>query len=250
VASLPRFVSDWDGKSVAKGYKSRQRWLLERWAAAKKDVLTERLLAVQAQLLPARWPVRCARMLSVRDGEAGAWQPRPGSSSAELMLLLDPLPLFQRRWLAVLLDATTAGPATLIEALERLHLDWRSRLDPLHGHREYATQLAILTRVLGLQGAAEAAYLENEQTLLSRLDELLFESLPMRLRATMLNDHQPGGGAYLSWWYERLLARAGEPGFDLAGIGEQDWPDIPPAWVAIAWLCGLRRFGGTPASAA
>ena len=188
-------------------------------------------------------------MLSIRDGEAGEWQPRPGSSSAELMLILRPLPVFQRRWLAALLDAPAAGPATLVEAIERLHLDWRSRLDPLHGHREYAVQLAILTRVLGLPVSAEAAYLENEHKLLPQIDQLLFESLPMRLRAVMLNHHQPGGGAYLSWWYARLLARAGEPGFELEGVGEHDWPDIPPAWVAIAWLCGLRRYGSNTESA-
>ncbi len=226
---------------MPKGYKSRQRWLLERWTTERRNALLARLSTLRAQLLPAEWPARCRRMAEVRDQEVGLWQPRPGSSSAELMLLLQSLPPVQRRWLAVLLDAPAAGPATLVEALERAQLDWRSRLDPLHSHREYATQLVTLARLLGIAPAAPAAYLENEQRLLPRLDQLLFESLPMRLRGILLNDYRPGSGAYVGWWHDRLLARAGEPGYSLEGIGDADWPDVPPAWLAFAWICVLRQ---------
>jgi hypothetical protein len=217
--------------------------LAERWVAERRDRLLDHWGALRTQLLPAQWPARCERMLRIGDGEIGDWLPRPGSSSSELLLLLSPLPLFQRRWLAALLDAPTAGPATLVEALERLQLDWRSRLNPLRTHREYALQLATLVEALGLPAAAEAAYLENEDKLFAYLDERLFESLPMRLRTLLINELRPGSGAYLGWWYERILARAGQPGFSLERIGQDDWPDIPPAWVALAWISGLRRLG-------
>ena len=180
------------------------------------------------------------RVAELSERETVSWQPRAGSSSAELLVWVEQLPGFQRRWLAALLDAPSAGPVTLIESIERAQLDWRSQVNPLTTHREYAAQLVILAAQMDLQPAAQAAYLENEKQIFTRLDELLFASLPMRLRAQLAGQHVTGQGFYLVWWYERLMARAGEPGFELLDIGAADWPDMPPAWLALGWLCGLR----------
>ncbi|WP_185266591.1 hypothetical protein [Halopseudomonas xiamenensis] len=223
------------------GYKSRRRWQLERWFNGRKDKLQEHWLALREQLLPAGWAARCQRTGQLAEGNASRWQPQPGSSTAELVLLLQDLPLQQRQLLGSLLDAPAAGALTLAEAVERQQLDWRQRLDPLHSHHEYAAQLEILARLLELQPAARSAYLDNERKIFPAIDALLFESLPMRLRTDMANLHAPGAGACLLWWQQRLLARAGVPGFDLAGLGEDDWPDIPPGWFALGWICGLRR---------
>lgn len=222
------------------GHKSRQRWLAERWLQAKWQELHLRWHALREQLTPADWPQRCQRLQQIPDGNLSDWQPRPGSSSAELVLLLEPLSLLQRQWLATLLDAPVAGVMTLVEAVERLHLDLRSQLDPLRSHREYAAQLVILARRLDLPSVAEAAYLENERQIFAALDHLLFASLPMRMRAGLAARHVPGSGAYVGWWQERLLARAGVSDLGLEGLGEHDWPDMPAAWVALGWLCGLR----------
>lgn len=230
---------------MSKEYKSRQRWLMERWLRKRRAALVKRWEALQNQLLPAEWPARCARMARIPDAETITWMPQPGSSSAELVLLVAALPVHQRRWLASLLDAPSAGANTLVEAVERLQLDWRVRLDPLHSHREYAAQLVTIARQLDLQPAAESAYLENEQRIFPAVDLLLFESLPLRLRSTMLNRYQPGSGNYVVWWHEQLLARAGEPGFALDGLGEDDWPEMPAAWLALGWLCGLRLVAGS-----
>ena len=221
-------------------YKSRRRWLAERWLAEKQAQLGARWDALREQLLPASWQRRMQRVAELSEQEAVNWQPQAGSSSAELLVWIARLPGFQRRWLAALLDAPSAGANTLLEAIERAQLDWRSQLNPLTTHRDYAAQLVILAAQMGLQPAAQAAYLENEQRIFSALDELLFASLPMRLRAQLAGQHATGNGFYLVWWYERLMARAGEPGFELLDIGAADWPDMPPAWLALGWLCGLR----------
>jgi len=63
----------------------------------------------------------------------------------------------------------------------------------------------------------------------------------MRLRTEMANRHVMGDGACLQWWLERLYARAGIAGHDLAGLGDNDWPDMPPGWFALGWISGLRR---------
>lgn len=222
-------------------YKSRRRWQLERWLDRRKDQLQGHWLHLQEQLLPASWEARCQRVRGLPEGNASSWQPQPGSSSAELAMLLPALPLEQRQLLASLLDAPSAGVLTLVEAVERLQLDWRQRLDPLHSHREYAAQLETLAQLLKLPAAARSAYLENERRIFPTIDTLLFESLPMRLRADMANQHVMGEGGCLRWWQQRLLARSGVPGHDLAGLGEDDWPDMPAAWFALGWICGLRR---------
>lgn len=222
------------------GYKSRRRWLAERWLERQQDRWGERLVRVRDQVLPMGWPARMSRVAGISDGETVTRRPRDGSSSAELLVWLERLESGQRRWLASLLDAPSAGPFTLLEALERLQLDWRSQLNPLTPHREYATQLRVLASVLAVPAAAESAYLDNEQRVYRAVDERLFGSLPLRLRAALANRYPVGQGHYLRWWYERLMARAGEPGYDLAGAGPEDWPDIPAAWVALGWLCGLR----------
>lgn len=221
-------------------YKSRTRWLAERWLIARRDQLAQHWQELKSQLLPAQWPQRCARLLQIPDGNIGDWQPRRGSSSAELVLMLEHTPLLERRWLAVLLDAPCAGVHTLVEAVERAQLDWRSQIDPLHSHREYADQLVILARQLDLPFVAASAYLENERQISPAIDELLFASLPLRLRANLANEQPPGTGFYLHWWHERLLARAGAEGFTLEGLGAEDWPEMPPAWLALGWLCSLR----------
>lgn len=223
-------------------YKSRRRWLFERWLKRRAADIGSRWQRLRSQLLPAEWDTRTARVRHVPEGNCGQWQPRAGSSSAELALLLATVPLYQRRWLATLLDSPAAGPRSLVEALERLQLDWRSQADPLHSHREYAKQLTILAARLDLPPVAESAYLENERQIYSAVDELLFASLPMRLRAELVNRYPCGHGHYLAWWQQRLLARAGEPGHELDGLGPHDWPEMPPAWLAIGWLCGLRLF--------
>ncbi|WP_022964188.1 hypothetical protein [Halopseudomonas pelagia] len=220
-------------------YKSRVRWLTERWLAVRRDRLLLHWQALKTQLMPAPWPQRCERMLQIPEGNLGDWQPRSGSSSAELALLLERTALPQRRWLAALLDAPCAGVLTLVEAVERLQLDWRCQLDPLHSHREYAAQLVILARQLDLPAIAATAYLENEQQIRKAIDELLFTSLPMRLRAELAGE-QIGNGFYLSWWHDRLLARAGVINYTLEGLGADDWPEMPPSWLALAWIASLR----------
>lgn len=97
---------------------------------------------------------------------------------------------------------------------------------------------------LSLPSSAAAAYLDNERKIAPRIDQLLFESLPMRLRTRMVNEAEPGKGAYLIWWHDRLLARCGEADMTLDGAGEHDWPDIPPAWLAFAWIAALRASDG------
>lgn len=221
-------------------YKSRARWLAERWLKARTDEVAERWGALKKQLIPADWPTRCERMPALADSDLGPWRPDAGSSSAELLLLLQNLSARDRRWLGALLDAPTAGAVTLVEAVERLQLDWRARLDPLRTHRQYAEQLATLTQALGLPSAAASAYLDNERKVAPRIDELLFESLPMRQRTRLVNEIEPGSGGYLLWWQERLLARCGEPGMTLDGARDEDWPDIPAAWFALGWIAALR----------
>lgn len=225
-------------------YKSRLRMQTERWLSRQKDTLAEYWSSLRDQLLPASWRARCARAASLLDGGLGSWQPQPGSSSAELALLLEPIPLQQRQLLGSLLDAPAAGVLALVEAVERLELDWRQRLDPLHSHRQYAAQLETLARLLELTPAARSAYLDNERRIFPAIDSLLFESLPIRLRTDMANRHVMGDGACLQWWWERLMARAGVLGYDLGGLGKNDWPDIPPAWLALGWIISLRRTAG------
>lgn len=220
-------------------YKGRARWLTERWLAARRDRLQQYWQTLRTQLLPATWPQRCERLLQIPDSDLGDWQPRTGSSSAELALLLEPVPLLQRRWLACMLDAPCAGAVTLVEAVERLQLDWRCQLDPLHSHREYAAQLVILARQLDLPAIAASAYLENEQQIGNAVDGLLFASLPMRLRAELAVEPR-GNNYFVSWWHDRLLARAGVVDCSLDGLGADDWPEIPPAWLALAWIGKLR----------
>lgn len=223
-------------------HKSRARWLAERWVRERASDLGARWDTLQQQLLPAGWPTRCERMHTLPDGDLSAWQPAEGSSSAELLILLRKLPLGERRWLGALLDASTVGAATLVEAVERLQLDWWARLDPLHAHRQYAEQLAALAEQLGLERAATAAYLENEPKLAREVDRLLFESLPMRLRMDMSNEAQPGTGFYLRWWYQQLTDRsdASKP----TALGQNDWPEMPASWLALGWICALRHSNG------
>ena len=224
-------------------YKSRRRWQLERWLGRRTEQLQGHWQQLQEQLRPASWRLRCARLQHLPEGNVSRWQPQPGSSSAELTLVLAAVPLIQRQLLASLLDAPAAGALTLVEAVERLQLGWRERLDPVHSHREYAVQLEALAQRLGLTPAARSAYLENEQRIVPAIDRLLFESLPLRLRAGLANQLAVGEGGYLLWWQQRLLARAGVPGYELAGLGEQDWPELPAAWFALGWICSLRRVG-------
>lgn len=214
--------------------------LAQRWLLARRDQLLLHWQELKVQLLPAQWPQCCARMLRIPEGNLGDWQPRSGSSSAELTLLLERVPLLQRRWLAALLNARSAGALTLVEALERLQLDWRTQLDPLHSHREYAAQLVILARRLNLPDIAASAYLESEQQIRQAIDQRLFAALPLRLRAAMSHERPPGTGYYLHWWQDRLLARAGAAGFSLEGLDADDWPDMPPAWLALGWISSLR----------
>lgn len=221
-------------------HKSRRRWQLERWLGRRKEQVQEHWVSLQEQLLPATWPARCERLQQLPEGSASRWQPQSGSSSAELTLLLVKLPLVQRQLLASLLDAPSAGAVALVEAVERLQLGWRDRLDPLHSHREYAVQLQTLAHLLELVPSPRSAYLENERKIVPVIDRLLFESLPMRLRAEMASQRTVGEGGYLAWWQQRLLARAGVPGHDLGGLGEHDWPDIPAAWFALGWIGRLR----------
>lgn len=220
-------------------YKTRARWLTERWLSAQRERALHHWQSLKVQLLPDPWPQRCERLLRIPEGNLGDWQPRPGSSSAELALLLQPASLEQRRWLATLLDAPCAGALALVEAVERLQLDWRCQLDPLHSHREYASQLVILARQLGLPVIAASAYLENELQVSKAVEQLLFTSLPMRLRAELASE-PTGHGFYLKWWQERLLARAGVAAYSLAGLGADDWPELPPSWLALGWLASLR----------
>jgi len=222
------------------GYKSRRRWLAERWLAERKVVLDKKWDKFQQQFVAPEWPERMAMAAQIPDGEVSGWQPVAGSSSAELRIWIDQLPLFQRRWLAALLGTPRAGSNTLIEAVERLQLDWRSQINPMKSHRDYAVQLAVLASQMGCEVAAPTAYLDNERRIFIALDELLFASLPMRLRSKLASQHRTGQGFYIVWWYERLMARAGEPDFEMTDLSDADWPDMPPAWLALGWLCGLR----------
>ena len=36
------------------------------------------------------------------------------------------------------------------------------------------------------------------------------------------------------------LLQAFDQSANASGAGPQDWPDIPAAWMALGWLCGLR----------
>src|SRR5690606_37627806 len=117
------------------------------------------------------------------------------------------------------------------------------RLDPLHSHREYAAQLETLVSLLGLPVAARSAYLENELRLFRALDSLLLESLPLRLRGELANRFVAGEGGLMRWWHSQLLARAGVAGDGVEGLGEEDWPDMPPACFALGWVAGLRQAG-------
>ncbi len=215
-----------------------------RWLARQKDKLDERWLLLREQWLPESWSERCAHLQLLPEGDLLEWQPQPGSSSAELALLLRSLPLVERQLLACLLDACAAGALTLTEAVERLELGWRQRLDPLHSHRQYAAQLESLARLLGVAPAARSAYLDNEQKILPAIDQLLFAGLPLQLRSTLVSQHTPGTGAYLDWWHARLLARAGVPGFVLDDLGNDIWPELPPGWFALGWICRLRTASG------
>lgn len=232
-------MSDWAGRQMT-SHKSRHLRKIERWLDRRKQQLRGHQITLQEQLLPASWAVRCQRVQQLPEGSASRWQPRPGSSSAELSLLLANVPFVQRQLLGSLLDAPSAGAVALVEAVERLQLGWRQRLDPLHSHREYAAQLETLAQLMELTPAARSAYLENERKISPAIDRLLFESLPLRLRADMANRHAPGEGAYLLWWQQQLLARAGVPGHELGELHEQDWPDMPAAWFALGWICSLR----------
>ncbi|MFA5679586.1 MAG: hypothetical protein WC953_14490 [Pseudomonas sp.] len=223
-------------------YKSRRRQV-EGWLGRRKEQLQGHWMDLQEQLMPASWAVRCQRVRQIPEGNPSRWMPRAGSSSAELSMLLSDLPLIQRQLLASLLDAPAAGVLSLVEAVERLQLDWRQRLDPLRSHRDYAAQLETLALLLKLPAAARSAYLENERRIFPAIDILLFESLPMGLRADMANQHVAGEGGCLRWWRQRLLARSGVPGYDLAGLGEADWPGMPAAWFALGWICSLRQAG-------
>lgn len=220
-------------------HKSRRR-KIERWLDKRRQQLRGHRITLQEQLLPASWPARCQRVQQLPEASVSDWQPRPGSSSAELSLLLVSVPLVQRQLLGSLLDAPSADAVALVEAVERLQLGWRHRLDPLHSHREYAAQLETLAQLLELTPAARSAYLDNERQILPAIDVLLFESLPMSLRADMANRYAPGQGDYLLWWQQQLLARAGVPGHELDGLGEHDWPGMPAAWFALGWICSLR----------
>lgn len=223
-------------------HKSRARWLAERWMRERASDLRARWETLQQQVLPVDWPTRCERMQTLPDGDLSAWQPADGSSSAELLILVARLPLAERRWLGALLDAPTAGAATLVEAVERLQLDWWARLDPLHAHRQYAQQLVALADQLGLERAATAAYLENEPRLAREIDRLLFESLPMRLRMDLSRQAQPGSGAYLLWWQRHLTVRSDPTKRTV--LGNNDWPEMPPSWLALGWICRLRDDDG------
>ncbi|SDT98535.1 hypothetical protein [Halopseudomonas salegens] len=224
-------------------YKSRRRWLMERWLRDRVDQAGHRAQVLWDQLRPASWAARCARLPHVAAHEVSQWRPEPGSSNAELLILLQPLPLIQRRWLAVLVDAPSAAPCTLLEAIARLQLDWEQRITPWKTHYDYAEQLHHLGRLLDIPVAAASAYLDNEKRIFAAIDQRLFESLPLRLRGPMANRLQPGHGGYLGWWQERLLARAGEAGYELADLGEDDWPELPASWYALGWLSGLRLAG-------
>ena len=227
--------------------RSSRRRQIERWLGRRKDQLLEQSVNLQERLSPASWALRCERAQQLPDDSVGRWQPRSGSSSAELYLLLMRVPLVERQLLGSLLDAPAAGAMALVEALERLQLGWRHRLDPLHSHREYAAQLETLVRLLELTPAARSAYLDNERQIVPAIDMRLFESLPLRLRAEMANRHTPGKGGYLAWWQQQLLARAGVPGHESGERDEQNWPDMPAAWFALGWICSLRvRDAGPP----
>ena len=220
--------------------RSSRRRQIERWLGRRRDQLLEQSANLQERWSPASWVLRCERAQQLPDDNVGRWQPRSGSSSAELALLLMRVPLVQRQLLGSLLDAPAAGATALVEAVERLQLGWRHRLDPLHSHREYAAQLETLAQLLELTPAARSAYLDNERQIIPAIDMRLFESLPLRLRAEMANRYTPGKGGYLAWWQQQLLARAGVPGLEAGELGEQDWPDVPAAWFALGWLCSLR----------
>lgn len=215
----------------------RKRRQLERWFNRQKGKLDEHWADLRDQLTPDSWDELCQRMSGLPEGNMPGWKPQAGSSSAELALLLQSLPLRERQLLAGLLRAPAAGPLTLVEAIERLELEWKQKLDPLSSHRQYAAQLESLVTLLGLVPSARAAYLENEKKVLSGVDQRLFEGLPLSTRSHMANQYEPGSGAYLSWWYDRLQTRASTV---LDEYDDGDWPDIPPAWFALAWICNVR----------
>lgn len=225
-------------------YKSRRRWLTERWLRARRDQLLALAADLKQRLWPADWAMRCERMARLPDAESTSWQPAAGSSSAELLYWLQPLQSEQRRWLASLLDAPAAGSRTLLEALERQQFDWQARLDPLHSHRDYADQLRRLARMLGLPAVAASAYLENELQLRRAIDLLALESMPLRLRADWARQHVAGEGACIRWWQQQLLARAGLSPETVCVLQADDWPQLPPAWLAVGWLLSLRHAEG------
>lgn len=217
---------------------------LKHWLSRQKGKLDERWVLLQGQLLTNNWSERCTHLQSVPEGDLLDWQPQPGSSTAELVLLLQSLPLLERQLLACLLGAPAAGALTLSEAIERLELGWRQRLDPLHHHRQYAAQLESLARLLGIAPAARSAYLENEQKILPAIDQLLFAGLSPQLRSALASQHQPGSGASLDWWHTQLLARAGVMGSTADSLSSAKWPDLPPGWFALGWICRLRTASG------
>ena len=69
-------------------YKSRRRWLAERWVAGKQAELGARWDALREQLLPASWPRRMQRVAELSEGETVSWQPRAGSSQGFLCAFL------------------------------------------------------------------------------------------------------------------------------------------------------------------
>src|SRR5690554_7814835 len=98
---------------------------LQRWLEQGKGQLKQGLERLQEQLSPVPWPERSQRLGAIPDGHASRWQPRPGSSSAELALLLADLPLVERQLLASLLDAPSAG----VRALEIGRASCRERVE-------------------------------------------------------------------------------------------------------------------------
>lgn len=225
-------------------FKSRRRWLLARWMKGRVEQLQALAADLRRRFLPADWARRCEVMATLGEQELTDWKPRPGSSSAELLHWLQPLQPAQRMLLASLLDAPSAGPRTLLEAIKRLQLDWQARLDPLHSHRDYAEQLERLASLLGLAPAARSAYLENEQQLRGALDLLALESMPLRLRSQWATRHQAGVGQCLLWWQGQLLAKAGLAPETTCLLGVNDWPQMPSGWFALGWISCLRHTAG------
>lgn len=218
----------------------RKRRQLERWFYQTKDQLDAHWKGLRDPLPVDTWDGLCQRMVDIPEGNLSDWKPRAGSSSAELAFLLRSRPLAERQLLAGLLGASAAGPLTLVEAVEQLELEWKQKLNPLNNHRQYAAQLESLVALLGLTPAARSAYLENEKKVLAGVDQRLFEGLPVPQRSHMANQYQAGSGAYLVWWYDRVQARVGAVEAPESECGSGQWPDIPPAWFALAWICYVR----------